>query len=154
LIATDVYFQLRPVERVEVIMAYATFVFLPIDMPLSLADVELRLRAFFANNEHPDNRAIHIQRQSDCISVTRDRWSLYISTDCRAPAHLDSQTITSHLAQMRPELISRMPYSCRLEIFSDKDRTLDYFNDYVLVVEQLAQLPDAIVYDYAAGTFI
>jgi hypothetical protein len=134
-------------------MGYAAFVFLPIDMPLSLTDVELRLRAFFANNQHPDNHAIHLQRQSDRISVTCDRWSLYISTDCRSPAHLDSQTITSHLAQMRPELASKMPYGCRLEIFSDKDRTLNYFNDYVLVFEQLAQLPDAIVYDYAAGTF-
>jgi len=47
-----------------------------------------------------------------------------------------------------------MPYACRLEIFSDKDRTLDYFNDYALVIEQLAQLPDAIIYDYAAGTFM
>ena len=135
-------------------MGYAAFVFLPIDAPLSLADIELRLRAFFADSQHPANRAVHIQRHSDCISLTRDRWSLYISTNCRSPTHLDSKAITSYLADMRPELVSKMPYACRLEIFSDKDRTLDYFNDYALVIEQLAQLPDAIIYDYAAGTFM
>jgi hypothetical protein len=135
-------------------MGYAAFVFLPIDTPLSLADIELRLRAFFTDSQHPANRAVHIQHQPDCISVTRDRWSLYISSNCQSPAHLDSQTIASHLAQMRPELVSKMPYGCRLEIFSDKDRTLDYFNDYALVIEQLARLPNAVVYDYAAGTFM
>jgi hypothetical protein len=135
-------------------MGYTAFVFLPIDTRLSLTDVELRLRAFFADSQHPANRAVHIQRQSDCINVTRDRWSLYISTDCWSPAQLDSQTIASHLAQMRPELVCKMPYGCRLEIFSDKDRMLEYFNDYALVVEHLARLPDAIVYDYVAGTFV
>jgi hypothetical protein len=135
-------------------MGYAAFVFLPIDAPLSLADIELRLRAFFADSQHPANRAVHIQRHSDCISLTRERWSLYISTNCHSPGHLDSKTIASYLADMRPELVSKMPYGCRLEIFSDKDRTLDYFNDYALVIEQLARLPDAIVYDYAAGTFL
>jgi len=135
-------------------MSYSAFVFCPRDSTISLDDVDICLQTFFEASEHSANRTVDIRHQSDHIHITHNHWSVYIATVNQPPTHLDGAAIAAYLAQIRPELLPKMPFDCRWEIFSDKDRTLEYFNDYALIVEQLMQLPDVILYESASGRFI
>jgi hypothetical protein len=135
-------------------VSYTAFVFLPERVSVSLNQVADLVRQFFESSEHPENQFVRVTVGNDVVVVSRDNWSLFIGYPVKPFAFEGNEIITQQLRQRHPNIINTTSHTCQIEVSTNKDPDMDYFNDYILVLEQLTQLPDAIVYDYGSGEIL
>ena len=128
-------------------MSYSAFILLPVHQEVSLEQIEQLLRTFFEQSDNPENQKARIIRNNTTIQYKRNNWNAYIAPVNNVNVSTENPEIAQQIQQKRPNTTNNTVYIAKLEITTSKDRTMDYFNDYVLILERLEQIPHALLYD-------
>ncbi|WP_050046165.1 hypothetical protein [Scytonema millei] len=133
-------------------MFYKASVLLALGDRRSLQDAEMKLVRFFTHKLA--ERSVSTLFFENRLAVTFDNWSLYIYLNSEPEVLKESQEIASTFAHNHPDRAVIATCKSRFEISSDSDPSMAHFNDYILVVEQLSELPGAFVFEHATQEFM
>lgn len=133
-------------------MSYQALILIAPGYQVSLKDVEMKLVNFFKNNS--SQQSMRTQYRENKLILTFDDWSLYINLDSEAYVLQESLEMANIFGQNHPERAIIATCDSRFEINSDSDESMDHFNDYVLVLEQLCSIPKAFAFDNASQDFM
>jgi hypothetical protein len=130
-------------------LSYQALILLPSDTDASLQKAETELHAFFDKLKGDKLRGVHIQSetQNSWVVLTINGWKLFIRLSTATGNQEESQEIADRLGTQCPVDLRLKPYGARFEITSDPDPNMDYFNDYVFVVEALSSFEGAVALD-------
>jgi hypothetical protein len=130
-------------------MSYETFVMLPTTTQVTLPEIETRLRTLFSNSikTRPD---FQISQRADYIELNFTNYRFYVGIADEPHVLREAQEIAAEF----PEVEFKGEYDKRIEISADDDPNMDYFNDFVFIVEELQNLEGAIAYQHRIGQFI
>lgn len=132
-------------------MAYQAFVLLPSDSDASIEEVRRILEDYYSDDE----RDVTFNETENKLTVTiDDEWDLYIDRNSKPHVIRESQEMAEMFAAQRPDKDEIASSGVRLEISTDDDDDMDYFNDYVEILEQLESFPGAKLWEGAQSAFI
>ncbi len=139
---------------------YQAFIMLPAGKAPSIDRVRAQLQQVFDRVD--DTARIEIA-EPDCLNITislgarsaSEDWLMRISTNHDPSVLVEAQEIAAaHMEPDDPRKPALATYEFRIEIGCDPDPTMERFNYYVHVLESLATLPGAIVFDPTTTGFI
>lgn len=135
-------------------MSYTAMVLLPTDTSVSLQQVEAKLRSTLSSTPAGQSGAIEVFREETQLTLFINDWSLYIWADSSPTVLEETQGIVELFGGDRADQAELATYGFRLDISCDADPDLEYFDDYVLVLKAMKELPKAVVFDPEAERFI
>jgi hypothetical protein len=135
-------------------MSYTAMVLLPTDTPVSLQQVEAKLRSALGSTPAGQSGAIEVFREESQLTLFINDWSLYVWADSSPTVLEETQGIVELFGSDRADQSTLATYGFRFDISCDADPDLEYFDDYVLVLKVMKELPKAVVFDPEAERFI
>jgi hypothetical protein len=135
-------------------MKYTAFALVPSDTDTSLRQAETYIREFYAQQSHAASGTIQIVSQDETLTIHLDSWRMFVVYNCEPYVLEESKDIAEMLSRRHPEMMKLQGYGCRFELWSDEDPNMDYFNEYLFVLEQLSKIPEAVLVDHQSGTLI
>lgn len=133
-------------------MAYQAFILLPAGSDVSIEAVYRELENSFFDDD--DERDVSFETAEDRLTMTIDDWNLYVYLDSEPYVAEQSRELADSFAKDRPDKDEIAASSIRLEISSDDDDSLEYFNDFLLTAEILGQFKGAKVWEGASEKFL
>jgi hypothetical protein len=139
---------------------YQAFIMLPARAAPSIDRVLERLQQVF---DRVDDTARIETAESDCLKISisqgesgaREVWQMRVYTNHDPSVLIEAQEIAAaHMEHDDPRKPTLATYDFRIEIGCDPDPQMERFNYYVHVLESLATLPGAIVFDPTTTGFI
>jgi hypothetical protein len=145
-------------------MCYQAFILLPANCEVSLNDIEDYVWRFYSRLNIPEERW-RVRMENSAVLLTVDSWNLYLGINREAWVIEEAAEIAEALQQGKmhaasPECLERAhnaplaTYSVRIEISSDEDPNMDYFNEYIFAIESLEHLPGSVPLDPQAQMFM
>lgn len=135
-------------------MSYSALVLLPAHQDASLEQIEQLMRVFFEQSNNPKNQKARIIRHNDSVEYQRNTWNAYITLVNHHRISTENPNIAQQIQQKHPDITGNMVYIAKIEVTTSKDRHMEYFNDYVLILERLEHIPDALLYDEYSGEIL
>jgi hypothetical protein len=134
----------------RVAMSYEAFILLPPNSAASLEQAEVRLLNFYKNNE----RSVKTQRYEKKLDLIIDGWICHIYLNRQPHVLAESKEMAETFASDRADKIAISGCDRRFEIICQPDPDLDYFNDYLFVLEELGSLDGAKTWEGITGKFL
>ena len=131
-------------------MAYQAFILLPSDSEASIEDVRRILEDYYSG----DVRDITFNDNENKLTVTIDDWDLSINRNSKPHVIEESREMADKFAGQRPDKNEIASSGVRLEVSTDDDDNMDYFNDYLEIIEKLGNFKGAKIWEGAQSEFI
>jgi hypothetical protein len=135
-------------------MSYSAVILLPEDTSTSLDVIEQRLRAFFESSANSINRQARIIRNQDSVQYIRNDWFAWIAPLTRPSISSDDFHIAPQIQAKYPSISQNTRYTAKMEVSTSKDSSMEYFNDYALILEQLQTIPSILIYEEATNEIL
>jgi hypothetical protein len=133
---------------------YIALILLPDNTNASLEKAKLKLIEYF-NHNYFANYNVRIAIKEGKLILTVDEWSMFITVNSEPYVLVEAQEIAELFAtENDPNKNALATYSARFELSSAPDPNMDYFNDYVFVIENLCEFTGAVAFDPKARIFI
>ena len=127
---------------------YKLLVFIPPLSSVTLEEVVEKLRTKFASQK------VSIARSGEKVVIKRESWSLNVYWEDEPHVLEEAQEIADHFANHRPDKDVIASSQRRLTTAGDPDPNMDYFNDYVWMIEAFEAIPEFIIFDANNGKFM
>lgn len=131
-------------------MSYQAFILLPSDSDVSIEDVRQALENYYVD----DPRDIAFDTADNSLDVAIEDWDLYVTVNSSPHVVEESEEMAEMFANQRPDKDEIAACGKRLEISSEEDEDMDYFNDYIEIIEQLGKFKGAKIWEGAQQEFI
>lgn len=131
-------------------VSYKALVLLPPTSSASIEEAEDKLRTFYRNNECD----VIIQRCETVIDVIIGGWTCSVHLSSEPYVLVESQEMAELFAAARPDQEEIATCNRRFEVVVGTDPNMDYFNDYLFVLQALESFSGAKVWEGAAQEFI
>jgi hypothetical protein len=131
-------------------MSYQAFILLPSDTDVSLEEVRRILEDYYSD----DARDVDFKETENKLTVTIDDWRLSVNLNSKPSVIVESKEMAEAFAGGRADQNEIASSGVRLEISGGDDDEMDYFNDYVEILEQLEDFKGAKVWEGAQSAFI
>ncbi len=109
-------------------MSYRAFAVIPPNVDLSLAGLADRLASRLALFTR---RTVHLVVQDDTLTLLVDEWSLHLALATGPHERAESRGIAQMFAKERADAGSIAASARRIEVRSDPDPEVVYFNGYI-----------------------
>jgi len=127
---------------------YQTLVIIPLNHPLTFADLLDRLRQKFSRQ----NDFTVEQRHPHQIALrSNDGWELRISLEDAPHAASEAQEIAENFEMEEADRAILKTSISYLSTAADPDPNMNYFNEYVFVLEVFEQYPGLYLFDPHTG---
>jgi hypothetical protein len=130
---------------------YASMLMIPADHPITWPELQERISARFnalVSKPRSQHRIIH----SDALTKIRvGVWELRVSWQADLDVVVESKEIAQFATKGRSDKAIVESCNRRVTTAADPDPDMNYFNDYVYVLEILQALPDVYVFDNYSG---
>lgn len=130
-------------------MAYKALILLPSDTDASIDGARRVLEDFYAD----DAGDVAFETSENRLTVTIDDWNCRIALNSRPSVLEESQEMASHFPD-RADKDQIASSGVRFEVTTDDDAEMDFFNDYILIIEKLGEFKGAKIWEDAQGDFI
>lgn len=130
-------------------VSYKALILLPPTSSASIAEAEDKLRTFYRN----DGCDAIIQRHETVIEVIIGEWNCCVYLSSEPHVLVESQEMAELFAAARPDREEIATCNRRFEVIGT-DPNMDYFNDYLFVLQVLESFPSVKVWEGAAQEFI
>lgn len=124
-------------------------VLLPPTSSASIEEAEDKLRIFYRN----DGCDVIIQRRETAIEVIIGEWTCCIYLSSESHVLEESQEMAELFAAARPDKEEIATCNRRFEVIGT-DPNMDYFNDYLFVLQALESFSSVKIWEGAAQEFI
>lgn len=131
-------------------MAYKSLILLDGDSDASIVQAEEVLRSYFSD----DDRKISIQSEEEKIIVTIENWKCSIYFNSEPYVIEESKEIVENSNQLINDRDSISASPRRFEVICDEDFEMNYFNDYLGIIQELGNLKGARIWEQSQQAFI
>lgn len=131
-------------------MAYDALILLPADSDVSIEEVRQILENYYSDGETD----ITFDENENELTVTIDDWNCFISLESGPDVIEESRELAKMFAKDRPDRDEIAASGIRLSISTDDDEDMDYFNDFLEILQELGDLRGARVWEGASQEFI
>ena|SRR5215510_3775574 len=129
---------------------YRTLALIPPDVQIVFSDVVRTVNKTFASES-----TTKITATANLITLYfNDRWSFYIEWDSGRNVLEESHEIAQRFSVSAEQAQRIASCDCRISTSADDDPNMDYFNDYIFVLETLESFEGVILFDPDTGLFI
>lgn len=130
-------------------MSYKALVLLPPTSSTSIEEVKDKLRTFYKNDE----RDVIVQQHETVIEIVIRGWTCSVHLSSEPHVLIESQQMAEIFAAARLDKDEIATCNRRFEVISEPDPNIDYFNDYIFILQALESFPGIKIWD-AAEEFI
>jgi hypothetical protein len=127
---------------------YHTLALIPQHVNISFDETAHAIKERFARDK------VKVIVETALIRVKRNNWELRIWYEEKPEVLVESQEIASNFATKRDDATIIASCNRRFITSADRDPKMDYFNDYVFVLEALESINGIILFNPDDGTFI
>jgi hypothetical protein len=133
---------------------YEALILLPLGTSASLDDAEQLITGFIERQDAGKER-YDLSRHGSTLYMAVGEWSVAIRFNASPSVIEEARQIGDYYGANRHDKELLATYGSRFEIESvTDDPGMDYFNDYVLILELLSSYPSAKIFDPQAQAFI
>jgi hypothetical protein len=143
-------------------MSYNAFILLPSVASVSPEGVLNRIQDFYRALCREGQPPARFENRHGEVTLIIEGWSLRVILDhgehvIEEAAEIVEDLEAGRLTASEPRLLDQAKaiglgsYTARLDISSDDDPNMDYFNDYIFVIEALNAIPGAVAFDHRHG---
>jgi hypothetical protein len=134
-------------------MGYLGFVLLPKQASFALERVAQLLNRPSVMRG-PDGVVAQQVIESERLTLRWPDWSLRVVYADAPFVLLEAQELAAQFAADRADADAIARSEARLELFGDDDPDMAYFNNFLIALETLGELPNAFVFEAASGSFL
>jgi hypothetical protein len=131
-------------------MGYQSFILLPTDTDVSIEKIRRVLEGYYSG----DAGTVSFESADTRLTVTIDGWNCAISLNSKPSVIEESKEMAEMFAAKRADKDAIAASGVRLEISTDDDENMDFFNDYVEITEQLGKFEGARTWEGAQEEFL
>lgn len=132
-------------------MAYKAFILLPTDTEVSIEDVRRILEDYYSD----DAGEVTFETEGSKLTVTIDEWECFINRNSQPSVLEESKDMAKIFASKRLDKDEIAASGVRLEILTEDDNEeMEFFNDYVEIVEQLGNFRGAKIWEGGQEAFL
>ena len=132
-------------------MSYKAFILLPDTSNITLDEAKNILSSGFRDDE----RRISINKDDNKkLVILIEDWKCSIYPNTNASVLEESAELAEHFARSSIEKNEIKSYSKRLEVICEDDPEMQFFNDYLTVLQELGSIKNAKVWEQAQQGFI
>ncbi len=132
-------------------MAYQAFILLPSDTEVSIEEVRRILENYYSD----DAGEVTFETDGNKLTVTIDEWECFVYLNSKPSVLEESKQMAEIFAAQRRDRDEIAASGVRLEITTEDDNEeMEFFNDYVEIVEQLGKFRGAKTWEGAQEEFL
>ena len=131
-------------------MSYKAYIFLPDISTVNLGEV----KSILSNSFRDDERSVSIKKDDDKVALLIEDWKCSIYSNADASVLEEAIELAENFARNQVEKDEIKNCSKRLEVMCDEDPEMDFFNDYLTVIQELGNIKNAKVWEQAQQEFI
>jgi hypothetical protein len=131
-------------------MAYEAFVLLPSDSDVSIEKIHQIFKTYYSSKSND----VTFNVKESKLTITIDNWNFRIDLNSEPYVIEESKDLADLFAKNRLDKNEIASSGIRLEISTDDDDEMDFFNYYVESLEQLEKLKGSKVWESAQQAFI
>lgn len=131
-------------------MAYEALILLPSDSDVSIEQIHQIFETYYSSK--PNDVTFNVKESR--LIITIDNWDFRIDLNSEPHVIEESKDLANLFAEGRADKDKIALSGIRLEISTDDDDEMDFFNYYVESLEQLEKLKGSKVWESAQQAFI
>jgi len=129
-------------------MSYTAQILIP-----SAEDASIEALHEFFVDFYSDAEDVSVSSEETKITIQINDWKCTVAFNTSESVLVESREMAEFFAKDRPDQSEIAKSEARFEVATDADMEMDYFNDYVEIVEQLESYDNAKVFEPSQGKF-
>jgi hypothetical protein len=133
--------------------SYARFIFPLHDADSFFERLKTVVRKFTAHTSFPRVSSFMIDDKRMRLEYGREDYYFYFVWADDTIVAEEMPEITQHLFKNRPEKDLIASYKFRIEFWGEDDDNMDYFNEFLFLMETIQASEEVVIVDYQTGHF-
>ena len=121
------------------------------DDSINLSSLEVKLKRYYQNE--PEGSSVYVFNEATLIVEYKDKYCFHLRYDDRSLVAVESAEIASGYIGTKKSKTAIAACSKRFDFWGDEDTKGKYFNEHLILLSEIVNLPGVYIYDFKQGVF-